>query len=105
MADALRKAKNKASSVTITTSSVTEERNKKVPAGAEIVKETVTTSTEKIENGWLIIKSYDVNYKAKGKDYTDYAYYSKKWYSKTDPLEVKLKQEALADAFDDVETP
>ena len=69
-----------------------------VQTGAKILHKSVNTSTEQIENGYLITKSYDIKYQdAKGQ--SDYAYYTKKWYSKEDPLEIKIKDSALAEAF------
>lgn len=86
------------SSTTITTE---EKKNKEVPVGAKILRKTVRVETEKIENGWLISKNFDVKY-TMGKDdkgNSDYAYYTKKYYSKEDPLEIKLTDASLADEF------
>ena len=74
-----------------------ESTENKVPKGATIVSKTVSTSTEKIENGYLLIKSYDVTYK-RDKDNNGYAYYSEKTYSKEDPMK---KMKSIADAFKD----
>ena len=85
-----------------TSTSMTETKQKEVPKGAKIVDKTVRTEIEEVENGWLISKNYDITYE-QGKE-RGYAYYSKKWYSKEDPLEIKLKDESLADVFEDDET-
>jgi len=85
-----------------TSTSVTETKRKEVPKGAKIIDKTVRTEIEEVENGWLINKNYDITYE-QGKE-RGYAYYSKKWYSKEDPLEIKLKDESLADVFEDDET-
>lgn len=78
------------------------------PDGATILSKNVTTSTEEIENGYLITKSVDGYYKtSKGKDNSNntdnnekWYNYSKKWYSKTDPLTIKLDNKSLAESFD-----
>ena len=91
-------------SKTLRTSSVstTEEiKKKEVPKGAIITSKTVRTETEQIENGWILSKNYDISYKLKGDDNHGYAYYTKKWFTKDDPLEVKLTDKSLADEFDD----
>lgn len=90
------KTRVESSSTTITTE---DKKNKEVPAGAKIIRQTVSVNTEKIENGWLISKSFDIKYST-GKDNHDYAYYTKKWYSKEDPLDIKLTDVSLADEFD-----
>lgn len=96
-----------AKGLSVTSSSTTLTNNvkeqKKVPDGATILSKTVRVETEEIENGWLITKNFDVKYKEKGKDYNDYAYYTKKWYSKDNPLTVKLTDASLADEFNDEE--
>lgn len=89
--------------MSITSTSVTEEvKKKEVPAGATILSKTVRTEVEKIENGWLLTKNYDVKFKEKNKEYNDYAYYSKRWYSEEEPLqEVEELEKALADSFEE----
>lgn len=89
-------------SSTTTTSSLTEEKKKEVPAGATIISRTVRTETEEIENGYLISKNYDVAYEeGKGdKKERGYCYYTKKWYTKEDPLTIKINDKALAEEFD-----
>lgn len=90
----------------VTTSSSTtirEEKDRRPPEGAKIIEQTIRTETEEIENGWLITKSYDGRYQLKDSkdDYGNYFNYSKKWYSKEDPLEITVKDKSLADAFDE----
>lgn len=82
-----------------TTSTMTQEKKKEVPKGAKIISKTVRTETEEIENGFLVSKNYDVSYEVNGN--RDYAYYSKKWYSKEDPLTITLNDKSLADAFEE----
>lgn len=75
----------------------------KIPAGAEIVKNDVRVDIEEIENGFLIVKNFDVEYILKGKDgggNKQYAYYSKKWFSETNPLSINTEDKSLADLFD-----
>lgn len=85
------------SSTTLTTKV---KEQKEPPAGSKIINKTIRVETEQIENGWLITKNYDIEYQEKGSDGTRYAWYSKKWFSKTDPLQVKLNDKGLADEFE-----
>lgn len=95
-------------SMKVTSSSTTvtneEKKSKEVPKGATILRKTVSTNTEEIENGWLITKNIDVKYSVgdPSKGNTDYAYIVKKYYSKDDPLTVTLNDKSLADEFNDV---
>lgn len=73
----------------------------KPPEGSTITQKSVSTSTEEIENGYLITKSVDGRYKTKGSTDSNYFHYNQKWYSKTDPLTIKVDDKSLADAFDD----
>jgi len=75
------------------------EEVKPIPQGATILSQNTTTDVEEIENGYLITKRTETRYQAKGKDYSDWHTESKKWYSEVDPLEIKVEDEALADAF------
>jgi plasmid rolling circle replication initiator protein Rep len=84
---------------------VSKAENKQIPAGAKILSKENRVTVEEIENGFLICKSTDVRYTlGTGKDaHTEYAYITKRWFSKEDPLEIKLnnKDKSLADAFND----
>lgn len=78
---------------------VKKEEVKPIPKGAEILSSNTTTDVEVIENGYLITRRTEIKYKAKGADYSDWTYETKKWYSKEDPLTITTKDKALADAF------
>jgi hypothetical protein len=71
------------------------------PKGAKILRQSVSTTTEPIENGFLVTKSYDGRYSTssdkEGNDH--YFSYSKKWFSKEDPLTITVNDEELADVF------
>ena len=77
--------------------------NKEIPEGAEIISKETTIDTEEIENGYLITKRTERRWKPKGSkdDWGNYHTEVRKWYSKTDPLTIKTKDESLADAFED----
>lgn len=79
---------------------VKKEEVKPIPKGATILSENITTDVEPIENGFLITKRCETKYKAKGADYSDWCYETKKWYSKVDPLTISLDDKTLADAFE-----
>jgi len=59
-----------------------------VPAKAKILSKDVTITVEEIENGFLVIKSTEVKYQAG--DRTDYTYFTKKYYSKKNPLNIDM---------------
>ncbi len=106
MESKLISAKGKTSTSTTVSSNTEVVKQKEVPKGAEIISSTIRTNTEEIENGFLITKSFDVRYKppGAGKDASsEYAYYSKKWYSKVDPLTITVNDKSLAEAFNDDE--
>ena len=97
----LKEAKGMAVTSSSTTVTNKVKENKEPPAGATIVSKTIRTETEQIENGWLISKNLDISYRMKGDTYDKYTYYTKRWYSKTDPLEVKVTDASLSDEFND----
>ena len=70
---------------------------KGVPEGAEILKKDINIRVEKIENGYIITKN--IEYKYQVEDRTDWAYVDKKYFSKTDPMQIKLNGKSLADDF------
>lgn len=93
----------KASSLRTKTSYTTgfssrEEKTEKPPKGAEIESQTIRTEVEEIENGWILCKNYDGRWKDE-KGETHYFYYSEKYYSEENPVEVTIKDKALADKF------
>lgn len=71
----------------------------KLPSGAEIITKDQDISVKEIENGFIISVRTEIKYKAKGKDYTDYLYYTKDWYSKDNPItvDVKMVEKSIAD--------
>jgi len=97
----LKEASSLRSKVSYTTGfSSREEKSQKPPKGAKIEEQTIRTETEEIENGWILSKNYDGRWKDDKGD-THYFYYSEKYYSKENPIEVKVKDKALADKFED----
>lgn len=68
-----------------------------LPKGAKVIKKTVNTTVEEIENGFIVIKNFDIKYSL-GKN-SDYLYYNKKVYSETNPIEIK-EDKMLAEYFD-----
>jgi hypothetical protein len=85
-----------------TSTSVNQEKDNRPPAGAKIVEKSVRTETEEIENGYLTTKSYSGRYITKGSSdtYGNYYNYSKKWYTKEDPLTITINDKSLAEAFE-----
>lgn len=82
-----------------------QKEQKKIPAGAEIISKTERIQVEEIQNGFILRKTKDIQYKAMGSDHTDYMYIEKKWYSKENPMSIKMgddedQEEDLADKFE-----
>lgn len=71
-----------------------------LPEGAEVIKKDISINVEEIENGFIIRKSFDIQYSLNGD--TDYLYYNKKWYSKDNPLSLNEDDEemSLAEKFE-----
>jgi hypothetical protein len=72
---------------------------KGLPEGAEVLNKNTNVRVRKIENGYIITK--DIEYKYQLNDRTDWTHVTKEYYSKTDPLEIKIKNKSLADSFDE----
>ena len=72
-----------------------------LPEGATIVKKTVNMSVRKIRNGYVLRKSYDIKWKREDSDDTQYDFYVDEWYSKDNPITVKMpKEKSLAEKLD-----
>lgn len=63
----------------------------KLPEGAVILKKSVRTEVEEIENGYILRRSFDIDYSLPDQDGTKYLYYSKKYFSKKNPMTLKLE--------------
>lgn len=73
----------------------------KLPEGATITRKNYNVSVREIENGYIIRKSYDIKYTLLDSDDDKYEYYSREWFSKTNPLEIKMTEpKSLADSLD-----
>ena len=96
-------SKSKSKKTVTSSSSIREEKTRMPPEGATIVEQTVRTTTEEIENGWLLTKNISGRYTEKGSkdNYGNYFDYDQKWFSKDDPLTITVNDKALADAFEE----
>lgn len=77
--------------------------NFKLPAGAVIVKQTENITVKEIENGFVLRKSYDIQWlpAGEGEGHTKYEYFSKEWYSKENPIKITMpKEKSLAEKLD-----
>jgi hypothetical protein len=78
----------------------------KLPKGVTITKKDVTVTVEEIENGFIINKSYDIKWSKESEDgeiNTGYEYFTKKWFSETNPISIDEEFEdemSLADKFE-----
>lgn len=70
-----------------------------VPSGAEILSQTKETNVREIENGFILVKRIETKYKTE--DGTDWDYSTKEYFSKKNPLKIKLDDKSLADSFDE----
>ena len=59
-----------------------------LPKGATIISKEERVEVQEIENGYLISKSCDIKYTLPKGDDTQYSYYTKKWFTKENPLEI-----------------
>lgn len=62
-------------------------KNFKLPDGATIVSKKVNMQVREIENGFIIDKTFDIKYLLNGD--SNYEYFTKTWYSKENPIEIK----------------
>ena len=73
-----------------------------IPVNAQVTKSSYRMNVEEIENGFILSKCYDIEYiTADGNN--DYLYYTKKWYTKDNPMTVTLPKEkdlSLAEKLD-----
>lgn len=75
----------------------------KLPEGATIVKQSENISVKEIENGFILRKSYDIQWMPAGQSEgnTKYEYFTKEWYSKENPIKITMpKEKSLADKLD-----
>ena len=80
---------------------VEEQKSFVLPAGSTIIKKTINMSVRKIKNGYVLRKSYDIKLKPERSDDTRYEYYSDEWFSKDNPITVKMpKEKSLAEKLD-----
>jgi len=76
-------------------------KNFVLPKGATVTKKNVSLTVREIENGFLLSKSYDLEWTdANGSNH--YEYFTKEWYSETNPIEINMPEEtkSLADKLD-----
>lgn len=69
----------------------------KLPKGAVVLRKEVDTTVEEIENGFIVEKRYDIKFSLNKT--TDYLYYTKKVFTKENPIQIK-EDKMLADYFD-----
>lgn len=69
----------------------------KIPVDAEIINKRTEIIVEEIENGFLLTKSYELEYEVDGN--RDWRNYSKKYFSEINPFDVDLEEKFLADKF------
>lgn len=87
---------------TTVSSSIEKKSDERPPKGAKINRQSIRTETEEIENGFLVSKNYDGSWvDSKGENH--YFYFSKKWFSKDDPLTVTVNDKDLASEFEEDE--
>ena len=74
-----------------------------LPKGGTIISKEVRLTVEEIENGFLLRKSYDLQWTTKDKpNDTRYEYFTKIWFSETNPIQITLPEasKSLADKLD-----
>ena len=63
-----------------------------LPPNSSITKKSYNISVEEIENGFVIRKSYDIEYQNEMGE-KNYGYFTKKWYSKKNPMKIDDMEE------------
>jgi len=83
----------------ITSAEFESKREFNLPEGATIIKKSSSISVEEIENGFILRKSYDIQWASlESPTDTKYEYFTKKWYSKENPIQITMpKEKSLAD--------
>lgn len=78
---------------------------KSLPEGARVLHKETSTRVEEIENGYLVCKNIEYRYETgTGNNLrTDWLSITKRWYTKDDPLEIKIKSKdkSLAESFNE----
>ena len=73
-----------------------------IPADAQITKKSYRMNVEEIENGFILSKSWDIEYvNAAGE--SKYEYFTQRWHTKDNPMTVKeteMKELTLAEKID-----
>lgn len=67
-----------------------------LPEGSTIISKDVNFSVEEIENGYLLVKTFEIRYSLN--DQTDYLHYSRKMFSEDNPIQIN-EEVMLADNF------
>lgn len=62
--------------------------DKKVPVGAEILSKRCDVSVREIENGYIVRKSYDIEYSLNGEK--NWLYTTKEHYSTENPVKISV---------------
>lgn len=77
--------------------------NKKLPEGAEIIRKRCDVSIREIENGYIVRKSYDIEYTLNGSK--EYFYSTKEHYSKVNPIKVTVpkSEKVVTNLLDEIE--
>jgi len=73
-----------------------------IPADATITKKSYRMTVEEIENGFILSKSWDIEFvTASGEK--SYEYYTQRWHTKDNPMTIKegaVKEKSLAEKID-----
>ena len=70
-----------------------------LPEGATITKKDCSINVEEIENGYILRKSYDIKW-VNEEGESQYEYFTRSWFSKTNPITVNMPTKSLADKLD-----
>ena len=81
---------------------IEEQKEFVLPKGGVIIKSTENVSVRKISNGYILRKSYDIKWKPGEGDDTQYEYYTKEWFTESNPVTISMPKEnkSLADKLD-----
>lgn len=72
--------------------SIESKDSKELPEGAEITRKSCNVSVREIENGYILRKSYDIDYTLNGE--SKYFYTTKEYFSEENPIQIKEDKKA-----------
>lgn len=68
-----------------------------LPEGATVTDKSYSLTVREIMNGFIVCKSWSIQYTQGEEGYTDSTWYEEQYYSKTNPMKIDFKEKSIAD--------